>query len=1040
MRMPRRAKKTQPTGERRLALRHGSTKRFAHVGLHILAVVLVVGVIAASVAMALLGDTVDSYLGTDQVDVSSEYKEAIMADGEELSERVEGEGIVLLRNEDETLPLSEDCEKVNVFGWSSTQWVTSGSGSGQVSGSTTDLLAALGEAGVSYNSELQDMYRSYYGERPYKNSGALNSRDSEYCRLIEPNVADPNDYSAELLERAEEYSDTALVVISRVAGESIDCPRNQYKVKRDGSVETDYSRTYLELSSEEEQLLRYVGSHYEHVVVIVNSTNTMELGEIESIDGIDACLLVGATGTYGTRAVVDVLWGRTNPSGRTTDTYAYDLSTAASWANSGVDGEGSYTNSSGLYPADGTTNPNVSGSETYDSVRFTDYAEGIYVGYRWYETADAEGYWDSVSNSYGTGYDGVVQYPFGYGLSYTSFSWQVTGRSPGQGSSVGRETSFSIRVRVTNTGKVAGRDVVQLYVTPPYTEGGIEKSSTVLVAYEKTRLLKPGESEEVTLSFTMDDVASYDSQDADGDGYCGYVLERGDYVVELKRDSHTVADCEFAQTTLYVPRTIQCSTDLSTGATVENHFTGDSAWDGVSIDGSNSDANITWLSRADFAGTFPKVRSADREMTDNVAALNLYGQDQVDADAQEWAESGSSARTSYPVATSTETGLLLSEDGELTSLGRSLGENYDSESWESVLNELSVSDMERIVLHGYISTGKVDGIGKPRTKELDGPAQVGSFNQLKMGVGYPCATVLAQTWNSSLAREYGRQVGLECAALGVDGWYAPCVNVHRSVLGGRNYEYYSEDPLLCGQMGAQVVAGSREAGTYCYVKHFAANNQDSYRDSLYEWMTEQTLREIYLPAFRTLARSGATGIMSSYNRIGATWAGGNKALLTYVLRDEWGFKGSVITDYSDHHQYMNADQMLRAGGDLFMDGVFRNGSFSYGYTQSELDAARGTDEQAAAESFAYNLRRATKDVLYTWLNARATNLSYNEDAAMNGTEGIERPIKTTGVQYLGIALAAADLVVGVAVAAWAHRALERRRARKRAEAGVDGEA
>lgn len=1028
------------TGEKNAgsrARRRAVGRRVVRIGGRVLAVAAVAGVVAANVAMALMGDTVESYLGGDKIDITSEERDSIMEAGSALSQRIEGEGLVLLQNNDDALPLPEDCTQVNVFGWASTQWVAAGSGSGQVSGETTDFLDALTDAGISYNTQLADMYRSFCGERPYKSAGALSSRASEFCRLYEPSIYDKTCYSDDLLANAKDYSDTAVVVISRTAGESIDCPRAQYKVDaRGGVVDIDVTRSYLELSQEEEDLLRYVGKNYERVVVLVNSTNAMELGEIETTPGVDACMLVGATGGEGTRAVVDALWGRINPSGRTTDTYAYDLTTAASWANSGAMGEGIYTNASGLYPADGTMNANVGVSEPYDAVRFCDYTEGIYVGYRWYETADAEGYWDGVENAHGMGYDGVVQYPFGYGLSYTSFSWQVTGRSPGQGTTVGRNTNFSIRVKVTNTGSVAGRDVVQLYCTPPYYEGSIEKSSAVLVAYEKTRLLKPGETQELVLSFSMDDVASYDYNDADGDGFCGYELERGEYTVELRRDAHTAADCEYASTMLWVPRTIQCADDAKTGATVENRFTGDSAWDGISVDGSNSDANITWLTRADFAGTFPRRGSADREMPANVAALNLYGEDAVAADAGRYTEAVATTKFSYPLATTSTDAWLLSEDGELTDLGAQLGLSYGDEAWDTLLDQISLADMERIVLHGYISTGKIDGVGKPRTKEVDGPSQVGSFNQLSMGVAYPGATVLAQTWNRDLAREYGRQVGLECAAIGVDGWYAPSVNVHRTPLGGRNYEYYSEDPLVSGLMGSQVVSGSREAGTYCFVKHLAANSQDTYRDSLYEWMTEQALREIYLPAFRTLVRNGATGIMTAYNRIGATWAGGNRGLIQDVLRGEWGFEGCVITDYADHHAYMNADQMLRAGGDLYMDGVFRNGAFEYGYSQNELSAAAaaGGSDAAAGASYVSNLRRATKDVLYTWLNARATNLAYNREATLDGAELLERPIKVPGVQYVSIALAWADLICAVAVIKWAHGAWIRWRGRREARA------
>ena len=992
-------------------------RRVGRVALGVAAVGAVAALAAGTVAMALLGDTVKSFLGTDVVDVSAERREEVMASGRALAERVEAEGIVLVRNEGQTLPLPASTDRVNVFGWASTQWVGSGSGSGQVTGSVMGLLDALEERGVAYNHDLADMYRGFHGERDYRGAGALNSHDYEYCRLYEPSVADASCYTEDLLANARAFSDTALVVIGRVAGESIDCPERQYKVRgRDGSVVTDATRSYLELSQEEEELLAYVGATYEHVVVVVNSTNVMELGALETIPGIDAALLVGPTGEVGARAVASVLWGDTNPSGRTADTYAYDFATAASWANAGEKGEGSYVGSQGLYPADGTPNVNVGVAETYDAVRYVDYAEGIYVGYRWYETADAEGFWDDVANEHGTGYDGVVQYPFGYGLSYTTFSWEVTGRSPSAGTRVGRDTSFSVRVRVTNTGDVAGRDVVQLYCSAPYVSGGIEKASSVLVAYEKTRLLQPGESQELTLSFALDDVASYDFRDANGNGFAGYELERGEYVAELRRNAHEPADCPAARTMLYLPQDVTCDTSLETGAAVTNRFTGEAAADGVSIDGSDSGAGIEWLSRADFAGTFPEVRAADRAMSDSVAAINLYDAGQAEKDAQLAASSGDDAR--QPAVTEWSAAWQLFSDGELTELGLELGTDYGSPFWEIVLDQVSLSDMEALTLHGYLATASIEGIGKPLTKEVDGPAQVGSFNQLTYGVGYPSPCVLAQTWNADLARECGRQLGLEAAVLGVDGLYAPCANLHRTPAGGRNYEYYSEDPLVCGTTAAQVVAGARNAGTYCFLKHFAVNNQDSYRDSLYTWLTEQALRELYLRPFQIAVEGGATGLMTSYNRIGATWAGGSRALLTDVLRGEWGFEGAVITDYADHQQYMSADQALLAGGDLYMDGVFRNGEYAH------LDAGG-----AAGRGYASSLRRATKDVLYVAVEARASNLAFNEAEEAEGRAGIERPIKSAGPNYLGTALGIADAVAITAVAAWAHRALERRRAR-----------
>ncbi len=1011
--------------------------------------VLLAALVALNVALLVMGDTIESFISSETIDITEDEKEALWDAGEDLCQQIEAEGLVLAQNNDDVLPLSSDTTKVNVFGWSSTEWVVSGSGSGQISGPYTDFLDSLYVSGYEYNTELTDMYRSFYGERPYckksgnvlgsQAAGALNTHSYEFSRLYEPSIYDRNYYTTDILDNAKEFSDTAIVVISRITGESNDCPQVQYKVTQsNGAVQTDTTRTYLELSSEEEALLRYVGANYDKVVVLVNSTNTMELGEIETIPGIDACMIVGTTGEYGAQGVVDALWGKVNPSGRLTDTYAYDLRTAASWANSGEMGEGVYTNSAGLYPADGTNNPNVGVTEKYSAARFIDYVEGIYVGYRWYETADAEGYWDNVSNAHGTGYQGVVQYPFGYGLSYTTFSWEVVDQSLEENERVYRDSVFSQTVRVTNTGNVAGKEVVQMYCTTPYTPGGIEKASTVLVAYAKTGLLQPGESEDVVLSFTLDDVASYDYSDANGNGFVGYELEQGTYTVELKHDAHTVADIDGAQTNLRVMyHDILCDTDLTTGAVVRNRFTGDQAGDGVSIDGSDSGANIQYMTRADFAGTFPRKSDADREMSESVAALNLYGKDQVDEDARLYQDLYEDDELEVPTRTrSLSSKLKLSEDGQITDFGRQLGLDYTDTAWDQVINSLSLSDMENLVLHGYLATASIDGIGKPRTKEVDGPAQVGSFNQLSYGVGYPNPTVLAQTFNDELALRYGTQVGQECAAIGVDGWYAPSVNIHRTPLGGRNYEYFSEDSLLSGNMGANVVMGSNVAGTYCYMKHLACNNQDSYRDSVYTWLTEQTLREFYLRPFAIAVKKGqATGMMTAYNRLGATWAGGNKALLVGVLREEWGFEGSVITDYCDHQKYMNADQQLRAGGSLYMDGIFRNGSFEYSFTKSELEKAIevGGEQRGAAVSYITNLRRASKDVLYTWLHARASNIVYNEEAQQAGFEPINRPVKTSGRSVSSI-VHAVDSVAVLILVVWVVFRVRRKRHRARGEA------
>ena len=487
-------------------------------------------------------------------------------------------------------------------------------------------------------------------------------------------------------------------------------------------------------------------------------------------------------------------------------------------------------------------------------------------------------------------------------------------------------------------------------------------------------------------------MASYDCYDANKDGFAGYELDAGTYTISLRHDAHTPDETDGSTISVVLPRTAELTTDATTGATVENRFTGDAAEDGISIDGSNAGYPLTWLDRASFTATYPK-KTANRSMTTAVIEKNLYHAEDAEA-----AIKSTDATVKYG-ASGTK---ALGDDGSLTELGYALGLDYSNPQWESLLNQMSQAEQEDLVLHGYSNTADITSIGKPQTKEVDGPSQVGSFNQLKYGTGFSNGTVLAQTWNTELAGRIGEALGAEASYIGVDGIYAPSANLHRSAFGGRNYEYLSEDPLLTGKMAAAEVKAIKNTGTYCFVKHLICNDQDTMRDGLYEWMTEQTLRELYLEPFRILVEEGgATGMMSSYNRIGAVWAGGSKALLTGVLRNEWGFKGAVITDYADHHTYMNADQMLRAGGDLYMDGIMRDGAFVY---------------ETTSATFQQDLRRAAKDVLYVWLNARAQNLQYNETAEKT----FVRPIKHAGIPIISIAVGALDaaILTGAVAGGW----------------------
>lgn len=964
---------------------------------------------------------IDSYLFSTRA-LDDETRQ----EGEALAEQIEAEGIVMVKNDDEALPLASSVTKVNVLGWSSTQWIMGGSGSGRSVQSQNNLnpetgfLDALEDYGISYNTEITDMYSSYLNYRPYwdgaNDGGSLHSFDYEFCRLYEPSIEDSGYYTSNMKTNAISYSNTAIVVIGRVAGESNDCPKVQYKgLGSDLTAVSDSTRTYLDISTEEEALLTWAGKNFSNVIVVVNSTNAMNLGFLDEISGLDACIIVGGTGNNAATAIPKVLYGEISPSGKTVDTYVYDFSTNPSYAYSGSDGVGAYTNDDSCYPI-GVQNGNVSNKTTYyDTVSYLDYVEGIYVGYKWYETADADGFWNSstASTYWGvSGYDEVVQYPFGYGLSYSEFSYEIEDVSPAAGSTLTGSETITINVKVTNTGDYSAKDVVQAYFSVPYTSGGIEKSAITLAAYGKTTTLDPGEYQILTLEFDVSDMASYDSQEIKVSGG-GYILEAGDYTITVRTDAHTVAAGTSA-VTYNVASDIRYTTDPDTGAVVSNLFDSDGS-DGIAVDGSDTEGEIPYLSRADFAGTFRHERAADRAMAQALKDTNLYDADDVAA----WMDGHSDV--AMPT-TNANNGITLynTVDGSLTIYGEYLSnpEYYDNSLWDDVLNNLTISEMRELVLHGYTREGALSSVGKDVTKSADGPSQIGSFNQTNCGVGYPTATVLAQTWNTTLAESYGLAVGKEAKNMGYDGWYAPGVNMHRSAFGGRNYEYYSEDSLLSGVMCAAVVQGAAEAGTYTYIKHIIGYDQESARDGIYCWMTEQTLREIYLKPFKIAVENGAMGLMSSYGRVGAVWSGGSEALLTDLLRTEWGFKGAVLTDYSDHKQYMNGDQMLLAGGDLWMDDWENGGSFTYLNSSYDTNGA-----------FVTQLRNAAKHVLYCVLNVQYVSANYDETDTGTAVTG-----STGSYNWITPIVIIVDVVAVAGCGVWAGLTIRRLRKNKKAQA------
>ena len=965
---------------------------------------------------------------------------AARAEGQELSKQIVQEGSVLVKNDNNVLPLDINTHtQVNVFGHAAIDWVYGGSGSGQVlpennnASENIDFLKALNMYEVDYNQDLIDMYHNFCG--PLGDPGSIGVMYDAFYLLTEPSITDTKYYSPALLDGAKEYSDTAFVVIGRHAGETEDPTRVQYK--RNANTSVDTSRHYLEISTEEEALLKYVGENFENVIVIVNSTNTMELDFVDTIPGIDACLVVGATGTRAAEAIPSVLYGEVSPSGRFTDTYAYDMASNVNFKRTSSQGIGHYTNGSDVYPTGAGSN---AGSSTRYAPAFIDYIEGVYLGYKWYETADAEGIWNEYSREIYdangelktvTGYNSVVQYPFGYGLSYTSFNWVVESVSLPDGSEINRDSNITIQVAVENMGNAAGKDVVEIYFTPEYKPGQIEKSHVNLVGFAKTSNLNPGEREVLTITLNVDDLACYDAYDLNGNGNKGYELDAGKYEIKLMTDSHNVKNVSFTGGASDVPgiitynvsETINLKTDKHTGAEVTNKFTGADAIDGVSLDGSDSGQNIGFISRANFPDPYEVADVADREMADNVKEFNQYSKEQasqwdnattdifgnpVNSDAVTWNKAAGTLEyngISYADSVGADGKAKIYMNNKVTSLGLALGSDFNHPLWEAVLDQITLSEAINVIRSGNFGNAPIDSVGKPKLTDHDGPAQVRSFNAGdKRGTGFPCVTVLGQTWSKSLAYSFGINYGKEMGTQGIamDGTYGFGANLHRSAWGGRNYEYFSEDGFLAGTLLAEQVRGLTNTGKYCYLKHLVLYETEHERDSIYTWCNEQALREIYLVPFeKAIQDGGCVGIMSSYNRIGNVWTGGSEALITGVIRNEMGFNGTVVTDYVDGWSvnYMSIEDAVRAGGDI-----------NLGQRTQSLDT--GFDDSNRIQDQA---KEVCHHVLYMFLHPLYENSEYN------ASDDVEQIVVGTVVEpwvWWKLALVDLNIIVGVICGYW----------------------
>lgn len=890
-----------------------------------------------------LGGLMDTLFGSQRPiysdEVTSVYptqkatnKAEAFANAQEVNLKLAEEGFVLLKNENAALPMNKGA-RISVFSKNSVNLSYGGSGSGGFDTSNNkDLYESLNDAGFVTNPTLKRFYESSQsGPVRTANSSDLDNGDNQKIATAE---TPQNKYTDTVKNSYADYSDAALVVITRIGGEGFDLPR--YQGDSEGAVSPDSH--YLELDQNEIDLLTAVtDGTFKRVVVVFNTPSSFEATFLKDsayaafADKIDAAVWIGFTGSNGITALGEILNGDVNPSGRLVDTWAADFTKNPSFVNFGT----------GCLP---DTTDKYDGGMYYS----VDYEEGIYVGYRYYETrgeTDGEDW-----------YNANVVYPFGYGLSYTTFDWTVGDASA---SKIELGTTITVPVTVKNTGSVAGKEVVQLYASAPYTLGGIEKAHKVLVGFAKTKLLQPGESETVTVSFDPYSAASYDYRDANSNGFSGYELEAGEYTLYVSRNAH---ESEKA-IALNLAADVQIGTDPTTDSGVVNRYTDsenflDSDWQ---LD--------TMLSRADWEGTWPTPQTAQQHAGTDRLYEEIRSEEHnnpTDFDSEEYPWFGEEP-------TLTLRDLLPSAEAE----GYEPVVSYDDERWEELMMGCDEEEMIALINNGAYHTLAMENVGLPATIHGDGPSGFTCFmskEQVNGTCQYVSEPVMASTWNINLMNELGEAIGEEgtigdkATGQPYSSIYAPGVNIHRSPFGGRCSEYFSEDPFISGMMGAAEVQGIQSRGVLPTVKHFVANEQETHRSigGDLSWLSEQALREIYLKPFEYTVKLGETrGIMTSFNRIGTRWTGGDYRLLTEILRNEWGFNGLVICDFNTIPQYMIPRMMFYAGGSLDL---------------ATQQSAMWTDCDTSDAGDAIVLMRAVKDVMYALVNSNAMNaevIGYN---------------------------------------------------------------
>lgn len=903
------------------------SRRFLIRGNAVIAMLLAIGVCVNLICFGPMSTLIGLAMGDGTV------SEETNAESAQIAEDIMEEGIVLLENEG-LLPLSEK-KNLNLFGWESINPAYGGAGSGGINDlyEVVSLVKGLENAGFAVNQELVDFYNGYGADKPEM------SIQKQSWTLPEPPVSA---YPQELVQGAREFSDVAVIVISRKAGEGHnDIPMDVSKASYDNNS-PDYEdfpagAHYLQLSQTEKDMVEMVCGNFEDVIVIYNGANQFELGFVEEYKQIKAAIWCAGTGNVGFNALGKVMSGEVNPSGRTPDTFVYDMTTAPWWNNGDKRG---YTNLEHL----AVEGMNAGKAQVF-APSFTNYVEGIYVGYKFYETAAAEGLID---------YEDTVQYSFGHGLSYTVFEQKMSDLKEEDG-------TLTVDVTVANIGTVAGKDVVELYFNPPYTNGGVEKAAANLIDFAKTELLQPGESQTLTLTIDIENMASYDAKKEKA-----YVLEAGDYILSVNRDSHTVID----QKVYRVSETIV--------------YDGDNKRSSDQIAATNvfdeARGNVTYLSRADQFSNLEEAAKAP-------ASLEL-----AEPYLSEYHLNSNFDKTTYlndsdvmPV-TGAENGMKLAD---------LRGADYDDPRWETLLDQLTVDEMKGMIAMSGYQTPAIHSVEKVGTLDFDGPAAINNNFTGVGSIGFPIEVVIASTWNKEMASAWGACMGKMSREMGAHGWYAPGMNTHRTPFGARNYEYFSEDGCLAGMIGASAVAGAMKQGVYSYIKHYALYEGNGKMVSV--WSDEQAIREIYLKPFELSVKAGgANAVMVSWSFLGHKWTGENSGLLNTVLRGEWGFRGMALTDFfrNNGHGFMNADSALANGVDAML---------------STFDGPENNVADPSHPTSVSQMRRASKNVMYTVVNSWA----YDGTSAAVGMEAWEKAaIGIDAVLVLALFAAEAMIVKG----------------------------